>query len=307
MSKAQKKIYKYATGKIDYKLTNDCMFQAVMRANKKVLKGFLCSLLHLHSNEVKTITILNPFELSEMVRDKIFILDIKILLNNAMVINIELQVRGQEFWNDRSLSYLCRTFDNLKKGESYSDVRPAYHIGILNFTPFPEHPEFYASNKKMNVKKHYIYNDKFTLNVLDLNQIKLATDEDKKWKLDLWARLFKAKTWEDLKMLAQEDKIFNDAGETIFKFNQDEKVRYWCEAFEEQERFELSIKQSYKKFLAEKDAIIAEKESAIAERDFALAEKDSALAEKDSALAQQKEENQRLLAEIQKLKEAYKE
>ena len=30
----------------------------------------------------------------------------------------------------------------------------------------------------MNVKKHYIYNDNFTLNVLDLTQTELATDED---------------------------------------------------------------------------------------------------------------------------------
>lgn len=48
----------------------------------------------------------------------------------------------------------------------------------------------------MNVKKHYIYNDNFTLNVLDLSQIELATDEDKAYKMDYWAKLFKAKTWE---------------------------------------------------------------------------------------------------------------
>lgn len=35
-----------------------------------------------------------------------------------------------------------------------------------------------------NVKKHFVYNDKFTLNVLDLRQIDLATDEDKAYKLD---------------------------------------------------------------------------------------------------------------------------
>jgi hypothetical protein len=33
--------------------------------------------------------------------------------------------------------------------------------------------------------------------VLDLRQIDMATDEDKAYKLDYWARLFKARTWED--------------------------------------------------------------------------------------------------------------
>ena len=48
----------------------------------------------------------------------------------------------------------------------------------------------------MNNNQHYIYNDNFTLNVLDLNQIELATEEDKAYKIDYWAKLFKAKTWE---------------------------------------------------------------------------------------------------------------
>lgn len=89
------------------------------------------------------------------------------LLNDTAIINIELQVRTQQFWDDRSLSYLCRIFSNLEKGEDYSDVRLAYHIGILDSTPFPDYPEFYAMNKMMNVEKHYIHNDKFTLNVFD--------------------------------------------------------------------------------------------------------------------------------------------
>ena len=74
------------------------------------------------------------------------------------------------------------------------ELAAAVRIGILDFTLFPEHPEFYATNKMMNVQKHYIYNDKFTLNVLDLNHTELATDEDKQWKLDYWARQFKAET-----------------------------------------------------------------------------------------------------------------
>ena len=39
--------------------------------------------------------------------------------------------------------------------------------------------------------------------MVDLTQTELATEEDKANRIDYWARLFKAKTWEDLKMLAQ--------------------------------------------------------------------------------------------------------
>ena len=188
---------KNATGKIDYTLMNDCMFHSVMTRNITVLKGLVCALLHLKPDRVRSIEVLNPYELGEDVRDKNFILDVKICLNNSTVVNIELQVQPQKYWNNRSLTYLCRLFDNLKKGASYSDVMPAYHIGILDFTLFPKHPEFYATYKMKNVRKHYIYNSKFTLNVLNLKQIKLATNGDKLWKLDFWARLFKATTWEE--------------------------------------------------------------------------------------------------------------
>lgn len=162
---AQTGTFQNATGAIDYTLMNDCMFHIVMQSNEKVLRGLVCALLRLTPKEVQSITVLNPIELGRGPRDKEYILDVKVLLNSAAVINIELQVRKQDFWDDRSLSYLCRLFGNLESGDDYSDVMPTYHIGILDFTLFPEHPEFYATNKMMNVKKHYIYNDKFTLNV----------------------------------------------------------------------------------------------------------------------------------------------
>lgn len=37
----------------------------------------------------------------------------------------------------------------------------------------------------------------FVANLFILYQIELATDEDKAYQIDYWARLFKAKTWED--------------------------------------------------------------------------------------------------------------
>ena len=285
MNNSQMNTLKNATGKIDYTLMNDCMFHSVMTKNVTVLKGLVCALLHLKPDRVQSIEVLNPYEPGEDILDKNFILDVKICLNDETFINIELQVRPQAYWNDRSLIYLCRLFDNLKKGENYSDVRPAYHIGLLDFTPFPEHPEFYAVNQMMNVRKHYIYNDKFTLNVLDLKQIELATDEDKLWKLDFWARLFKATTWEELKMLAQQDNVFQETCDTVFRLNQDEKIRYWCQAREEAERIARTIEQDYEDRLAKKDNALAEKDKALAEKDKALAEKDKALAEKDAQLA----------------------
>ena len=281
MDKIKNTSFKNATGKIDYTLTNDYMFRAVLQENNKVLKSLICSLLHLNPHEVKSVVITNPIVIGKYFDDKTFVLDIKVLLNNAKIINLEMQVAKHDFWTNRSLSYLCGIFNNLKKGRDYSKVKPAYHISILNFTPFPDYPEFYATNKMMNIKNFYIYNDNFTLNVLDLNQIHLATDEDKAHKIDYWAKLFKASTWEELKMLAQRDNIFKELGNAVFKFNRSKEARYLCEMREEGER----IMNTYKNMLKRSRKEVAQVTAALAEKDSALAKKDSELAKKDAIIA----------------------
>ena len=51
------------TGMIGYPLMNDYMFRSVMQSNENVLKGLLCSLLHLNPNDIWSVQFLNPFEL----------------------------------------------------------------------------------------------------------------------------------------------------------------------------------------------------------------------------------------------------
>ncbi|MCX4379830.1 MAG: hypothetical protein OSJ61_27385, partial [Lachnospiraceae bacterium] len=100
--------------------------------------------------------------------------------------------------------------------------------------------------------------------------------EDQQWKLDHWARLFKTSTWEELKMLAQQDEIFQETGETMLRLNQDDQIRYWCEACEEADRVARTIESNFKKELAKKNAVIAQQK---AENERLLIEKENALAE----------------------------
>ena len=81
-----------ATGPVEYTLTNDYMFRAVCQKNERVLKGLVCSLLGLTTEEVRSITIQNPIQLGETITDKDIVLDIRILLNDNHLLNIEMQV-----------------------------------------------------------------------------------------------------------------------------------------------------------------------------------------------------------------------
>lgn len=225
--------FENASGPIDYGFTNDYMFRIVLQQNNCVLKGLICSLLHLQSDDIVSVEITNPILLGDKFDAKEFILDIDVTLNNSMLINLEMQVANKQNWSERSLSYLCRRFDQLGKGQNYINCKPTIHIGFLDFTPFPEYPEFYATYKLLNIKNQHLYSDKVTLCVVDLNHIELATDEDKTYGVDLWARLFKATTWEEIKMIAKNNPVIIDACESLYILNADEIARQRSRARED--------------------------------------------------------------------------
>lgn len=230
-----------ASGPLTIPMTNDYLFRALLQRNNKVLKGLICSLLHLTPDEVSSVEITNPIELGTSMGDKTFILDVKIMLNDLTIINLEMQVINQHNWIERSLSYLCRNFDNLQSGEPYENVKSVIQIGLLNFTLFPDNPEFYATYQLLNVKNYSLYSDKLRLCVLDLTHTDTATEEDKFYQLDYWADLFHATTWEELNMLAQNSEYLKEASATVYQLSQEERVRMECEAREDYYRTQRGL------------------------------------------------------------------
>lgn len=152
---------------------------------------------------------------------------------------------------DFLLLYLCRSFDQLKHGQKYREVRPVIHISFLDYTLFKDSPEFYATYKLINVKNHEIYSDNFTLSVVNLSRTDLATEEDKKYQIDHWAKLFKATTWEEIRMLASKNDSIREASDTIFLLSAEANIRKRCL---DREEYYRDIR-TYNKIIAEKDAL----------------------------------------------------
>ena len=100
-----------------YGMRNDYMFHAVLQKNEEVLRNLLATLLEMDETDIASCHIENPIELGKEIEGKECILDVKLTLNNAKIINIELQVYKQTYWVERSLLYWARAFDSLKSGE----------------------------------------------------------------------------------------------------------------------------------------------------------------------------------------------
>ena len=269
------------SGALIVPMTNDYLFRALLQRNNLVLKGLICALLHMKEADISSVIITNPIRLGDSIDNKTFVLDINVILNQHHVINLEMQVINLNNWQDRSLSYLARNFDHLKKGEDYQLTHPVIQIGLLDYTLFPEYPEFYATYQFLNVKNHTLYSDKLRISVLDLSRIDLAAEEDIQYKLDHWAALFKAKTWEELQMLAQNNHYFKEASETVYQLTQEEQIRQQCLAREDYNRTMKGIENN---FAAQKHEISALKKD-LADVNQLLAEKDQQLSEKDALIA----------------------
>lgn len=98
-------------------------------------------MLHLDPNQIKEVTVENPIELGKSYGDKDFILDIKALMDGNLITNLEMQVINEHNWQNRSLSYLCRSFDRLNKGDLYLMARPAYPmVSVLYKSPARHNP-----------------------------------------------------------------------------------------------------------------------------------------------------------------------
>ncbi len=141
-------------------------------------------------------------------------------------------------------SSVCEGYfrDRLNRGMPYDETRAVWQIALCDFTLFKETPEFYSTYKLLNVRTpNIVYNEKFVISNIDLTRIDLATKPDRKYKVDQWARFFKARTWEDMKMLAEKDKAIDRAVSGMWQLTEEEMIRERCRA-----REEWIINDSYK-------------------------------------------------------------
>ncbi len=275
--------YLSATGPVAVGMTNDYMFRIVFQENKHALKGLLSSVLHIDPESIKTLEIRNSVKPGVSIADKEYRMDIIATMNDETNLNLEMQLRNQGNWKYRSLAYLCREFDSLNHGDDYEMVQPVYQIGFLGFTLFEDHPEFCACYQMRNCKDNYVYTDRFNLIVIELDQEDKASDEDIKYGIDRWVRLFKSKTWEDLKMVAQENEFMTSAVKSMYLSNEDKNV---IKVAREREEFLRS--QAYKErriaSLTAENATLSNENATLSNENEVLASRNKTLSEEKAAL-----------------------
>lgn len=93
--------------------------------------------------------------------------------------------------------------------------------------------------------------------MIELNHTDMARPDDKKQKVDTWAKLFKATTWEEIKMITNENPSMNSTAETIYLSNSDYAIREQCRIREDNVAHEKYQKELIEKLTSENARLLA--------------------------------------------------
>ena len=148
------------------------------------------------------------------------------------------------------------------------------------------HRNFFAIYQLSNNKSKRLYTGKFSIHVIDLTRIDLATEEDKYYEIDRWAKLFKAATWEELKMIAKNDPDLMQASDELYKVNKDDILRQQARARADAEFWEKVHNARMEKMQEE----LEKNKEELSKKDTIISEMDSVISEKDNEIKRLKEQ-----------------
>ena len=210
--------------------TVDFCFKELMQ-NPTVRKGFISALLNLSPDEVEDTVLLPTLLPRDSADDKQGIMDVRVLLKNGTQMNMEMQVKYFEYWDERALFYLSKMFDSqIHKGESYEKLQKCIHVSILDFIHFPNDKECYRRIHFRDDKTSHLYSDKMELQILELK--KLPSDVKTSQDVLTWMKFFSGKSRKEFQNMAKTNEYLDEAYNTLLNLSADEKKRLEYEARE---------------------------------------------------------------------------
>ena len=218
-----------------YNLKNDIMFKAFFtkKGNERFLIDFLNGLLKV---EIKNIKIMGEVSLEQLSTDeKGGRLDIQAELDNGTIINIEMQMRDEKNFKQRTTVYAAKTLSKeTKRGSKYEDVKQIIMINILNYemlgfdeyvsetvTVLDKHRDYEILN---GMKWYFIELPKFRKAHPDINE-----------KINQWLAFIDDYDRGLIEMAKEKNKTLKEAGIEMNYLTGDEQVRRLAELREKWE------------------------------------------------------------------------
>ena len=214
----------------------DIVFKRIFahKGNEEFLTEFLSSLLNI---KIKNIEIMHDIHLEKDIEDdKLGIIDVRAIINDNSIINIEIQLRNEFNIIERSTFYGSKLVsDQLRKNDLYKDLKPVIVICILdyNFFPFEE----YINDTVMVLNKHrkFDVNENMKYYYIELPKFR-KSNYNRESIINQWLTFIDSENSKELEEIMKKNNTIKKANDELEYLEGDEAFKRKVELREKYER-----------------------------------------------------------------------
>jgi predicted transposase/invertase (TIGR01784 family) len=158
-------------------------------SNADLLQDLLAAVLGF---AVSAVEIINPFNEKETPDDKLSVLDIKATDAAGQWFDVEMQMFSHEAIIPRLLYYWARLYTGqIREGESFATLRPAYSVCFLNSRLFHRRPDVYLNHfRALDSNTGEELTSQFSFHIVELPKFTTRV-EDVATPLERWCYFFR--------------------------------------------------------------------------------------------------------------------
>lgn len=228
-----------------YTPTNDYVFKRIFgkKGNESITRDFIEKVTGIKYEIINLDE--TPILESDLIGNKMGILDIKVLADNVNNIDIEMQVAPNDYIADRILWYWAKMYSSsIESGDTYDSTKKTKCILIADFNlkQLLEIPEFLTTwNIREGKYTNIILTDKLEIIIIELEKLENKVKKD--YELLNWCKFIKSPEKVGNSIMEKNENI-RKAKEQLDEINSDERERRLAELREKAILDELAIKKT---------------------------------------------------------------
>mgnify|MGYP002409492618 CR=1 FL=1 len=213
------------------KVKTDLTFKAVFGRDKEECKEALKRLLNaILGINIAEITYVNPLNIEEFEGDKETEFDIEIETETKERIDLEIQLRGKPYFNDRLAFYCARLMpETIESGEDYKELSKSMVICLADFKLFNETEKYDCRFKFIEKQEHFELTDKMEILIFEMAKLPKNKEVCYMTETEKWLYYLKyAGTGieeELVEEIVKESEGVNMANEILRTISADERMR----------------------------------------------------------------------------------
>ena len=228
---------------------HDVMFKIVFGSNDSEvpLRAMLNALLDRHgSDRIETVHFLNPGLDKSHVEKRGVFLDVRVQDETRKQYNLEVQVRRDPFFVERTLYYDSRLYgDQLVPTEGFDLLSPTVLIGLLGFIAFPDNNALHSTFSLRNDKDGRRLPNHLTLHYFELPRLGRVPPRRIATPAEAWLNLLKfghlyVPGVKPLPVEIMKEEGVAMAIDKLKKARESREARQWAEMYDKAERTRIT-------------------------------------------------------------------